>query len=39
MINKIFTAILILSSILFAQNEDKPWIKAERENFVRMREL
>jgi len=39
MINKIFTVILLLSSILVAQNEEKPWIKAERENFVKMREL
>ena len=39
MINKIFTIVLILSSILVAQNYEKPWVKAERENFVRMREL
>ncbi|MCW8809629.1 MAG: M1 family aminopeptidase [Ignavibacteriaceae bacterium] len=39
MINKIFTIGLILSSILIAQNNEKPWIKAERENFVKMREL
>ena len=39
MIKRIFTIVLLLSSILFAQNYEKPWIKAERENFVRMREL
>jgi aminopeptidase N len=39
MIKRIFTGILLFSSILFAQNEEKPWIKAERENFARMREL
>ena len=39
MINKIFTIVLLLTTFLLAQNEDKPWIKAERENFVRMREL
>ena len=39
MFNKIFTVVLILSSVLVAQYSEKPWIKAERENFVRMREL
>jgi aminopeptidase N len=39
MINKIFTAVLLLSSFLIAQHDYKPWIKAERENFVKMREL
>ena len=39
MINRIFTVLLLLSSILVAQNYEKPWIKAERENFVKMRKL
>jgi len=39
MIKKIFTVVLLLTSLLFAQDEYKPWIKAERERFVRMRDI
>jgi aminopeptidase N len=39
MIKKIFTVVLLLISLLPAQEKDKPWIKAERERFVKLKEL
>ena len=39
MIKRIFTVVLILSSILIAQNEEKPLVKAERQRFAKMQEL
>lgn len=39
MIKQIFTVALLLTSLLIAQEEYKPWIKAERERFAKAREL
>ena len=39
MIKKIFTIVLLFISLLSAQDEYKPWIKSERESFVKTREL
>jgi aminopeptidase N len=39
MIKQIFTVVLLLTSLLIAQDEYKPWVKAERERFAKTREL
>lgn len=39
MIKQIFAIALLLTSLLIAQEEYKPWIKGEREHFAKTREL
>jgi len=39
MIKKIFTAVLLFTFIISAQDGYKPWIKAERERYSKMKEL
>lgn len=39
MLKKIFTAVLLFSTIISAQDEYKPWIKAERERYSKLNKL